>query len=460
MVALASGCGLSGQGASNPGGDASTSDSAQGTGGSIDSGSNGGAFPDSGSSDATSGEAGGSTAGEGGGTFPEGGSGDASDDQAGADGSAADTLAATPPMGWNSWNTFECSLSETLIESVADTFVSSGMQAAGYQYVNLDDCWMDGRDSSGNLQWNATKFPSGIPALAAYVHGKGLKFGIYETPNTVTCVGIYEGISPSVAVGSLGHEAQDALTFASWGVDFLKYDLCNGDPSSFVTMRDALRATGRPIVYSVNPGNGAGYPQNTSGWDFNSVANMWRFASDINATFASVTSIIDLDAPFFGLAGPGHWNDADMLEVGKGMTTDEDTSHFSMWAMLASPLLAGNDIRSMTATSQGILTNAEVIAVNQDPLGNQGRLVATPQTNLQIWSKMLSGQNTFAVALLNRTAAAASMTVPWTTLGLPTSNATVRDLWTHTDLGTFAQSYTATAIPSDGVVMLRVVSAP
>jgi alpha-galactosidase len=326
--------------------------------------------------------------------------------------------------------------------------------------VNLDDCWMDGRDASGHLQWSATKFPSGIPALASYIHGKGLKFGIYETPNTVTCVGIYGGISPSVAVGSLGHEAQDALTFASWGVDFLKYDSCNGERSSFATMRDALRATGRPIVYSVNPGNGSGYPQNTPGWDPIGTANMWRFAPDINASFGSVTSIIDLDAPFFALAGPGHWNDADMLEVGKGMTTDQDRSHFSMWAMLGAPLLAGNDIRAMSTTAQGILTNTEIIAVDQDPLGKQGQLVATPKANQQIWSKMLSAQNTFAVALLNRTATAASMTVQWGALGLATSHASVRDLWAHTDLGTFSESYTSTAIPSDGVVMLRVVGSP
>jgi alpha-galactosidase len=398
-----------------------------------------------------------------GGTATDGGSSDAQGrgDSSSADADASSvTPAATPPMGWNSWNTFECNLTETLIQGVADAMVSSGMQAAGYQYVNLDDCWMDGRDSSGRLQWNTTKFPSGIPALAAYIHEKGLKFGIYETPNTVTCVGIYGGISPTVAIGSLGHEAQDAMTFASWGVDFLKYDLCNGERSSFTTMRDALRATGRPIVYSINPGDGGGYPQNTPGWDPIGVANMWRFASDINASFASVTSIIDLDAPFFSLAGPGHWNDADMLEVGKGMTSDQDRSHFSMWSMLASPLLAGNDIRSMSTTSQSILTNTDVIAVSQDPLGNQGRLVSTPGTNLQIWSKVLSGQNTLAVALLNRSAATASITVPWTTLGLPTSSATVRDLWSHTDLGTFAKSYTATAIPSDGVVMLRVAGAP
>jgi hypothetical protein len=510
VLLLSSGCGSTGDGASSPAdrspADASSSDAAFTSDSSTDESSRSsesGALVDSGSSDATVGDAptpafdgavdaalgdagaaafdsaaetavgdAGALASDGAvdaNAPSDGGSKESSDGQTAVDASAADasadadassgTLAATPPMGWNSWNTFECNLTETLIQGVADAMVSSGMQAAGYQYVNVDDCWMDGRDSSGTLQWNATKFPSGIPALAAYVHGKGLKFGIYETPNTVTCVGIYGGIAPAVAVGSLGHEAVDAQTFASWGVDFLKYDLCNGERSSFDTMRDALRATGRPIVYSVNPGDGSGYPQNTPGWDPTSTANMWRFASDITATYASVTSIIDLDAPFFALAGPGHWNDADMLEVGKGMTTDQDRSHFSMWAMLASPLLAGNDIRSMSTTSEGILTNTEVVAVDQDPLGEQAQLVATPRTNLQIWSKTLSGENTFAVALLNRTAAAATITVPWTTLGLATGNATVRDLWAHTDLGTFAQSYTSTSIPANGVMMLRVVGA-
>ncbi len=475
IAALASGCGPGGDSGSNPAADASRPEGVLMSDGSLDSDSraDGEGGAGSRSTDSAAAEAGDSAsesaadsadgdtrastvdaASSDGQTSFDGAEPDGAEPDAGA---LAQTTAATPPMGWNSWNTFECTLNETLIQGVADTMVSSGMAAVGYQYVNLDDCWMNGRDANGNLQWNSTKFPSGIPALAAYVHGKGLKFGIYETPNTVTCVGIYEGIAPSVAVGSLGHEAQDARTFASWGVDFLKYDLCNGDRTSFATMRDALRATGRPIVYSVNPGNGQGYPQNTSGWDPIGTANMWRFASDINASYTSVTSIIDLDGPFFGLAGPGHWNDADMLEVGKGMTADQDRSHFSMWAMLASPLLAGNDIRSMSTTTQGILTNADVIAVSQDSLGKQAQLVATPGTNLQIWSKMLSGKNTFAVALLNRTASAAAITVPWTALGLSMGPATVRDLWAHADLGTFGSSYTATSIPSDGVVMLRVV---
>ena len=380
----------------------------------------------------------------------------------GGAGGTATVLAATPPLGWNSWNTFECNISETLIKAVADKFVSSGMQAAGYQYVNLDDCWMNGRDSSGNLQWNASKFPSGIPALAAYLHGKGLKLGIYETPNTVTCVGIYGGISPSVAVGSLGHEAADAKTFASWGVDFLKYDLCKGQRGGFATMRDALRATGRPIVYSINPGNGADdlCPPNSCTLNLVSIANMWRIGFDINASWASVTSLIDQDAALYSYAGPGHWNDPDMLEVGNGLSATEDISHFSMWAMLGAPLIAGNDIRSMSSATTAVLTNAEVIAVDQDPLGDQGRLVATPAANLQVWSKTLAGTNSRAVVLLNRTGGSASITAPWSALGLPAGSATVRDLWSHTDLGSFTNSYTASAIPSHGVVMLRITSSP
>jgi alpha-galactosidase len=388
-----------------------------------------------------------------GGTLGAGGSGT---------GGAAGAIAARPPMGWNSWNTFQCNLSETLIKGIADAMVSSGMQAAGYQYVNLDDCWMDGRDSTGKLQWNASKFPSGIPALAAYVHGKGLKLGIYETPNTETCVGIYGGISPSVAVGSLGHETQDAATFASWGVDFLKYDLCQGQRAGFTTMRDALQATGRPIVFSINPGNGQNdlCPPDKCSLNLVSIANMWRIGFDINASWSSVMSLVDQDAALYSYAGPGHWNDPDMLEVGHGLSADEDRSHFSMWAMLAAPLLAGNDIRSMSGATQTVLTNSEIVAVDQDPLGSQGRLVATPATNLQVWAKTLAGTNTRAVALLNRTGASTSITVAWSALGLPAGPASVRDLWLHSDQGMFSGSYTVKAVPSHGVAVLKIVSAP
>jgi alpha-galactosidase len=372
-------------------------------------------------------------------------------------------VGATPPMGWNSWNTFQCAISETLIKGIADVMVSSGMQAAGYQYVNIDDCWMNGRDSSGRLQVNTTKFPAGMAALASYIHGKGLKFGMYESPNTSkTCVGLYCNCSDAPgAVGSGGHETIDAQTFASWGVDYLKYDHCAAAGlGGFATMRDALRATGRPIFYSINPGDGSGCPPNTCSINLLTIANMWRIGFDINASWSSMIGLVDMDANLSSYAGPGHWNDPDMLEVGKGLTADEDRTHFSMWAMLAAPLIAGNDIRSMSATTNTILTNTEVIAVDQDPLGKQGQIAATPATNLQVWSKPLAGTNTRAVALLNRGTAAASITVQWTNIGIPAGSATVRDLWQHTDLGNFNNSYTAATVPAHGVVMLKITSAP
>jgi alpha-galactosidase len=353
-------------------------------------------------------------------------------------------------------------LNETLIKQIADTIVSSGMQAVGYQYVNLDDCWMDGRDSSGKLRWNATKFPSGIPALADYVHGKGLKIGIYEVPGNATCVGIYGGISPSVAVGSLGHETTDAQTFASWGIDYLKYDKCTAPLGGFVVMRDALRAAGRPIFYSINPGDGTGCPPSTCSINppLPMLANMWRIGFDINGSWSSMIGLVDQDANLSSYAGPGHWNDPDMMEVGNGLTDTEGRTHFSMWAILAAPLIAGNDLRSMSAATRTTLTNSEVIAVDQDPMGIQGRLVASPGANLQVWSKTLSGTSTRAVALLNRGSGTASITVQWSTLGIPAGAATVRDLWSHSDLGTFSGSYTAASVPSHGVAMLKVVSTP
>ena len=360
-------------------------------------------------------------------------------------------VGATPPMGWNSWNTFNCNPSESLIKGIADSMVSSGMSAVGYQYVSIDDCWMSGRDSSGNLQWDTTKFPSGIPALATYVQGKGLKLGIYETPANKTCAG---------KTGGLGYETQDAKSFASWGVDYLKYDFCGGQLSSFAKMHDALIATGRPIFYSINPVYGAGscVPP-TCSVDEIKISNMWRIGFDITNTWASFTGLIDTDKPLAQYAGPGHWNDPDMLEVGRGMSADEDRSHFGMWAMLASPLIAGNDIRSMSATTKAILTNADVIAVNQDPLGKQATLVATSGSN-QVWSKQLSGNNMRAVALFNRSGSAASITVQWSDIGLPAGAATVRDLYAQKDLGSSTDSYTATSVPSHGIVMLKVASTP
>ncbi|MFL5306666.1 MAG: glycoside hydrolase family 27 protein [Polyangia bacterium] len=415
-----------------------------GTGGAAGSGAGGRQ-----STGGASGSGGGGGAGRGG---QAGGAAGATVSTGGSGGAASQAVGATPPMGWNSWNTFGCSPSETLVKGIADAMVSNGMAAVGYQYVNIDDCWMNGRDASGNLQWDTSKFPSGIPALATYVHGKGLKLGIYETPSANTCAG---------KTGGQGHQSQDAKSFASWGVDYLKYDDCGGALSSFATMHDALVATGKPIFYSINPVYGAGscVPP-TCSVDELKVCNMWRIGFDINASWGSFTGLIDIDKSLAQYAGPGHWNDPDMLEVGRGMSADEDRSHFGMWAILAAPLIAGNDIRSMSATTKAILTNPDVIAVNQDPLGKQGTLVATPGTNLQVWSKQLSGTNARAVALFNRSGSAAAMSVTWSQIGLPAGAATVRDLYAQKDLGPFTDSYMAASVPMHGVVMLKIVSSP
>jgi len=363
-------------------------------------------------------------------------------------------------MGWNSWNAYNCNgLNETVVKSMADAFISTGMKDVGYQYVNLDDCWMDGRDSSGKLKWSASKFPAGIPALAEYIHSKGLKIGIYETPNTKTCAGLYGGYAPGV--GSVGHETTDAQTFASWGIDYLKYDKCQGALSAFAVMRDALKATGRPIFYSINPGDQGPFctPTNCS-LNLPMVANMWRIGFDISAKWSEVIRLIDANKEQYAGAGPGHWNDPDMLEVGNGLNDTEGRAHFSMWAIMAAPLITGNDLSKMSATTKAILTNAEVIAVDQDPLGKQGRVVAKPGTDLEVWSKEMSGTNTRAVALFNRSSASASITVQWSQIGIPAGAATVRDLWAAKDLGPSTGSYTATNVASHSVVLLKIVSSP
>ncbi len=369
-------------------------------------------------------------------------------------------LGATPPMGWNSWNAFACDgLNENVVKGMADAFISTGMADVGYEYVNLDDCWMDGRDGDGKLKWNASKFPSGIPALADYIHGLGLKMGIYETPNTQTCASIYGGYTPGV--GSLGHETTDAETFAEWGIDYLKYDKCRGDLSAFAVMRDALAATGRPIFYSINPADQGPYctPTNCS-LDLPATANMWRIEFDISAKWSEVIRLIDANKNEYSGAGPGHWNDPDMLEVGNGLNDTEGRAHFSMWAIMAAPLITGNDLTKMSATTLEILTNEEIIAVDQDPLGVQGRVVATPGADIEVWSKELSGTDTRAVALFNRGSGNASITVQWSDLDIPSGEAAVRDLWAKQDLGSFTNSYTASNVPSHSVVMLKIVSSP
>jgi alpha-galactosidase len=364
-------------------------------------------------------------------------------------------------MGWNSWNKFGGSVSDTVIRQIADAMVSSGMQAAGYQYVVIDDTWAVSRGSNGVIVPDASRFPN-MKALGDYVHSKGLKFGIYSDRGTSTCAG---------RPGSYGHETQDAQTYASWGVDYLKYDNCNpasgrnttqAQQQDYTAMGNALRSSGRQITFSL-----------CAWWFYNwepTVGSLWRTSGDIKDTWASMLSQIDKnggdtsrysDASYgppgiAQYASPGHWNDPDMLEIGNGgMIDTEYRAHFSLWAIMAAPLIAGNDIRSMSSATSTILNNAEIIAVDQDALGKQGRPVSS-STTLEVWAKQLSGTATYAVALLNRTSAAADITVTWSNIGLNASAATVRDLWTHQDLGTMSGQYTAT-VPSHGVAMLRVV---
>jgi alpha-galactosidase len=362
-------------------------------------------------------------------------------------------LARTPPMGWNSWNKFACNVSEDLIKQAADAMVSSGMQDAGYQYVVIDDCWQVDRDAQGNIVPDAKHFPSGIKSLADYVHGKGLKFGIYSDAGTGTCQN---------RPGGRGYEFQDARQYAAWGVDYLKYDWCNhstqDSQASYSIMRDALKKSGRPIVFSLCEWG------STKPWLWaGDVGNLWRSTGDIVDKWEGsekwgglgVVQILDLQDGLQSYAGPGHWNDPDMLEVGNGgMNLTEYRAHFSMWCLLAAPLMAGNDIRSMSADIHDILTNKEVIAIDQDPLGREGHRVKRAD-GLEVWAKQLADGGR-AVALLNRTGAEANITVSWTDIGYPVHvPAKVRDLWAKKDLGENTGSFSA-SVPSHGVVMVRI----
>ncbi|XP_058207361.1 alpha-galactosidase 3 [Rhododendron vialii] len=339
-------------------------------------------------------------------------------------------LARTPPMGWNSWNFFACDISETVIKETADALVATGLADLGYVYLNIDDCWSASeRNSQDELVPDLKTFPSGIKALADYVHEKGLKLGIYSDAGRFTC---------QVRPGSIYHENDDAKLFASWGVDFLKYDNCYNlgiNPKErYPPMRNALNATGRTIFYSICEW-GVDDPALWAG----ELGNSWRTTDDINDSWASMTMIADLNDKWAAYAGPGGWNDPDMLEVGNGgMTYQEYRSHFSIWALMKAPLLIGCDVRSMTAETLEIVTNKEVIAVNQDPLGVQGRKVYVSGTDdcLQVWAGPLTGHR-IAVVLWNRCSKAATITAAWGALGLESSTSvSVRDLWKHEDVVT------------------------
>jgi len=362
-------------------------------------------------------------------------------------------LAATPPMGWNSWNKFGCHVSEDLIRQMADAMVKSGMKDAGYQYIVIDDCWQVERDTSGNIVPDPKTFPTGIKALADYVHSRGLKFGIYSDAGVKTC---------AKRPGSLGHEYQDALQYAAWGVDYLKYDWCNTSTqdaeAAYALIRNALNSTGRPIVLSICEW-GTAKPWL---WGEKVGGNLWRTTGDIRDQWESkdhhhlgMLDILDLQVGIESYAGPGHWNDPDMLEVGNGgMTTEEYRAHFSLWSILAAPLIAGNDLRDMKPEIHDILTNKEVIAVDQDSLGRQGRRV-WKSGDLEVWSKALAGGSR-AVILFNRGETEKEVTANWADLDYPASaSAAVRDLWQKKDLGKFTGKFSA-PVASHGVVMVTV----
>lgn len=357
-------------------------------------------------------------------------------------------LARTPPMGWNSWNRFGCNVSQQLIKEMADAMVSSGMKDVGYEYVIIDDCWQVSRDSSGTIVADPEQFPSGIEALADYVHSKGLKLGIYTDAGTHTCQG---------RPGSLNYEQKDAETYAAWGVDYVKVDWCYSDGldprTQYTLWRDVLAQVERPIVFSIcNWGV-------DSPWTWGpSTGNLWRTTYDIQDNRDSVLDIADFNVDLAAYAGPGGWNDPDMLEVGNGGMTDmEYRSHFSLWAIMAAPLIAGNDLRNTSEATRSILTNSEVVTVDQDPAGIQGTRVHD-SGDLEVWSKPLEASGARAVALFNRSAAAADITVNWSDIGLAAGDATVRDLWAHVNLGSFTNSFTAN-VPSHGVVMLKIAGA-
>jgi alpha-galactosidase len=383
-------------------------------------------------------------------------------------------LALTPPMGWNSWNKFQCDVDETIVRAMADAMATNGMKDAGYQYINIDDCWQGERDAQGFIQPDAKKFPSGIKALADYVHSKGLKLGIYSDAGAKTCGG---------RPASRGHEYQDALTYAQWGVDYLKYDWCGCEDlkaeGAYTTMRDALHAAGRPVVFSICEwGNNKPWT-----WAAN-VGYLWRTTTDIYPNFDSildhtnwqqwgVLKILDAQKPLREAAGPGHWNDPDMLEVGNGMSVNEDRAHFSMWCMLAAPLISGNDLAHMKKEVLEILTNPDVIAVNQDALGVEGFPYSTNGT-VEVWFKPLAGGD-WTMCVLNRGKDAQTISFNWKNENVAdsfskhdahfaTTTYGLRNLWTKQPAGTTKEVLSA-EIPGHDVLMLRLkntldVSAP
>ncbi|MER6351394.1 ricin-type beta-trefoil lectin domain protein [Streptomyces sp. NPDC001634] len=373
----------------------------------------------------------------------------------------------TAPMGWASWNSFASKIDYGVIKKEADAFVATGLPAAGYQYVNIDEGWWQGtRDSNGNITVDTSEWPGGMSAIADYIHSKGLKAGIYTDAGKNGCGYYFPTGRPAAAnTGSEGHYDQDMLQFSKWGFDFVKVDWCGGDAegldaaSTYKSISDAVAkasaTTGRPLTLSIcNWGK-----QNPWNWAPGQ-APMWRTSTDI-IYYGNSPSMTNLLSNFDQTLHPaaqhtGYYNDPDMLMVGmSGFTAAQNRTHMALWAISGAPLLAGNDLTTMTSETAGILTNPEVIAVDQDARGLQGAKVAEDTSGLQVYGKVLSGTGNRAVVLLNRTSSAQNITVRWSDLGLTGASATVRDLWAHKDLGTYATGYT-TSVPAGGTVMLKV----
>lgn len=371
-------------------------------------------------------------------------------------------LGQTPALGWNSWNTFACDVDEKMIRQMADAMVKSGMKDAGYEYINIDDCWHGERDELGFIQVNKERFPSGMKALADYVHAKELKIGIYSDAGGTTCAGY---------PGSRGYEYQDAKKYAEWGIDYLKYDWCDTEglkaEGAYMTMRDAIYATGRPMMFSICEWG------DNDPWEWaQDIGHSWRTTGDIypcwnceydHGTWSSwgVLRILDMQDGLRKHAGPGHWNDMDMMEVGMGMTEEEDKSHFTLWALLNSPLIAGNDLRNMSDTTRKILTNKDIIAINQDELGVQGFKFLT-NDDIEVWFKPLLN-NEWAMVILNR-GGKQNYTYKWRNKAVEDelsqrvadftkTRYNWRNLWTGEKGDT--KGYFKVAIPEHGVIALR-----
>ncbi|WP_225992811.1 carbohydrate-binding protein [Actinomadura rudentiformis] len=362
-------------------------------------------------------------------------------------------LARTPPMGFNNWNTTACrpEFNEAMVKAIADIFVSRGLKDVGYEYVNIDDCWAEPqRDANGDLVPHRTRFPNGIKAVADYVHSKGLKFGIYTSAGTKTCNGA--GGFP----GALNNEQRDADLFASWGVDYLKYDNCNNQGVDaqvrYTRMRDALANTGRPITYSICEWGRTGPPRV---WEWGKdVGNLWRTTGDISDNWTSMIGKAQANRSLARYAGPGHWNDPDMLEVGNGgMTPAEYRTHFSLWAVMAAPLLIGSDLREVSEDTFTILKNTDVIAVDQDKLGRQATVVSASGGHV-VYSKVLANGDR-AVALSNETTATATIGTTAAAIGLGGSASyTLKDLWTKSTRKTTGA--VSASVPGHGTVLYRV----